>query len=808
VAQDTRSVREGAAGRRRPGLGRPRHNLPEPLSSFIGREAALAELERLQGATRLLTLTGPGGVGKTRLALQLAERLLPAYRHGAWLVELAALAEPRLVPAAVAAALGVHEQAGRPLVETLAARLARRELLLVLDNCEHLLTACAGLAERLLRGCPGLRIVATSRQPLGMAGETRWLVRPLALPAEAGGPAARLSDGEAVRLFVERARAVRPDFALTDRTASPVAEICRRLDGIPLAIELAAARVGLLAPEQIAARLDDRFRLLTGGSRNALPRHRTLRALVDWSHDLLSEPERVLFRRLSVFAGGWTLEAAEAVCHEQDALELLGQLVEKSLVAVDHQPAAPRYRMHETVRHYALERLEESGEAADVRRRHLDFYRALVEAAEPRLFGAEQQELLARLEREHDNLREALRRAAEGRDVELGLRLAGRLWRFWQVRGHLREGHAWLDRLLSRPDAATPTAGRATALNALGFLAFLQGDYDAARRPLEESLAIRRALDDRRGVVESLTNLGLLLRCRDRYEPARSHLEEALAQSRALGDPTWEGRVLNNLARLAFYAGDYVEARALHEASLAKERLVGNSWDIAIAQGDLADVAHATGDHAAARSLYAESLALWRVLRDERGIAQCLEGFALLDATAARPERAVRLLAAAALLRRRIAEPPSPARRMRLAQLLATARASLGEQAYDEVRAHGQAMSLEGAVRYALGRTQPEAAPTGAAAEPDHAGLSPREREVAAWVARGLTNRQIAAALVIGERTVDTHVRNILGKLGFDFRAQIASWATERGLAPPLPDWAPTPPRRAAPRRRSPRRGR
>lgn len=409
------------------------HNLPAQLTSFVGREAAIVHVRGLLaggGGARLVTLIGAGGAGKTRLALQVAADLLDEYPDGVWLAELAALADPALVPHAVAAAVGVHEQADRTLMATLQEALRPRQLLLVLDNCEHLVTACAAVAEALLRSCPHLRILATSRELIGIGGEIAWRVPSLDLP-EAGPSLAldQVARAEAVRLFVERAAAARPGFALTAENAPAVLQICQRLDGMPLAIELAAARMRVMSAQQIAARLDDRFRLLTGGSRVALPRQQTLRGALDWSHALLAAEEQVLFRRLAVFAGGWSLDAAEAVCAAGgitagDVVDLLGRLVDKSLVWVDEQEEGPRYRLLETIREYAAEKLEAAGEAVAVRARHYDWCLALAERAQPHLTGAEQATWLGRLEREHDNLRTALRWALDRQETAKGLQLA------------------------------------------------------------------------------------------------------------------------------------------------------------------------------------------------------------------------------------------------------------------------------------------------------------------------------------------------------------------------------------------------
>ena len=423
------------------------NNLPRQLTSFIGREREMAEVRRLLSTTRLLTLTGSGGCGKTRLALQVAADLVEAFAEGVWFVDLAPLSDPALVPQTVAATLRVREEPGRPILITLSEYLQPRHLLLVLDNCEHLVGACAELAQALLRACPHLQILATSREPLRIGGETTWRVPSLSLPDLLRLPLVEsLAEYEAVRLFTDRAEVVLPGFLVTDQNALAVAQVCHRLDGIPLAIELAATRVKVLPVHQIAARLDDRFRLLTGGSRTALPRQQTLRAVMDWSYILLSEKERTLLRRLSVFAGGWTLDAAEAVCSGNrietvEVLDLLAQLVDRSLVAVDREDAEARYRLLDTVRQYAREKLQDSGEETEVHGRHREWFLDLAERTEPELLGPEQGVWLARLEAEHDNLRAALTWSQQEEEGgEAGLRLAGALGRFWWMRGHLTEG--------------------------------------------------------------------------------------------------------------------------------------------------------------------------------------------------------------------------------------------------------------------------------------------------------------------------------------------------------------------------------
>ena len=478
----------------------------------------------LLAGTRLLTLTGTGGVGKTRLALQVAMALLDHYPQGLWLVELAPLADPDLVPRTVLAALAVQEQPGRPPLATLQEALRTRQLLLVLDNCEHLLDGCARLAEALLTACPRLQILVTSREPLGLAGETRWRVPSLSMPAldQFASPEA-VGRCEAVRLFLERAQAVQPTFALTPANAAAVAEVCARLDGIPLALELAAARLGSLGMAELAARLDQRFRLLTGGSRTALPRQQTLRATVAWSYDLLTSQEQTLFARLSVFAGGWSLEGAEAVgaggtIAAEEVLDLLARLVDKSLVlAEEAADGSTWYRLLETLRQYGQERLAAAGETAQVRRRHAAYYLALTERADRRFTGPDQLRWLDLIGREHDNLRAALtwclegdahRGGAEADDlVETGMRLAGALFWFWFFRDHHAEALVWLERALAQGSAAPATVRAKAHFGAAVFASTLH-DFARSAGHLSESIVLSRAAGDTRQLILALSVLG------------------------------------------------------------------------------------------------------------------------------------------------------------------------------------------------------------------------------------------------------------------------------------------------------------
>ncbi len=685
------------------------HNLPQPTTRFIGRDKEIAEVKDLLEKSRLLTMTGAGGCGKTRLAYRAVEDLLDQYPDGIWVAELAALSDSGLVPQAVANALRLREQPGMALNETLVEHLKDRSLLLVLDNCEHLLAACAGLADLILRECPRVRILCTSRERLGVPGEQTYRVPSLSLPEQGRAATSEgLSEYEAVRLFVDRAQLQSTSFAITDRNAHALASVCRGLDGIPLAIELAAARVRSMSVEELNQHLDDRFRLLTDGSRTALPRQQTLRALIDWSYDLLNEAEKALLCRLSVFAGGWTVDAAEKVCSgggvaDREVLDVLTSLVDKSLVVTEEKDGATRYSMLETIRQYALDRLQESDDGDAWQDRHLAHFLDLAEEAESGLVGADQKEWHNLLETEHDNLRAALRHSLTMTgDSGCGLRLAGALWRFWEGRGHLTEGRAWLFGLLATAPTDSGGSERAKALNAAGLLAFRQGDYPSARALYEESLAIYRELGDRRGIAHSLNNLGNVACEQGDYPSARALFEESLAIYRELGDRRGIAISLGNLGNVAYDQGDYPSARALYEESLAIHREMGDRWGIAASLNNLGNVACDQGDYPSARALHEESLAIRRELGDQRGIAQSLEGLAPVAAALAEPHRAARIWGAAERLREEIGAPLPPNERPRYERQVATARAALGSETFAAAWAEGRAMSMEQAIDYAL----------------------------------------------------------------------------------------------------------
>ena len=620
-----------------------RPSLPAPLTSFVGRAGAIAEVKGLLASTRLLSLVGTGGMGKTRLALRIAAGEEATAPGSAAVVELGPLSDPALVPHQVLSSLGLGEQAGHRPIETVAEALSARPMLLVLDNCEHVLDAAAETAGLLLRRCPDLRVLATSREPLNVAGETVWRVPALAVPEPvdegAAGPSlAELGGYESVRLFLDRAAAVRPDLDLDEDDAPALASLIRRLDGIPLALELAAGRMAVLSVGELAERLDDRFKLLAGGSRTSPERHRTLQAAVDWTYDSLSPQEATLFARLSVFAAAFTLEAAEAVTPGDgigpgEVLALLSCLVDKSLVVAEHGHGATRYRLLETMRHYARERLAEIPAAGAARRSaHLRWVLGLARRAEPALRGPEQGRWLEVLEATLDDLRAALSWGLAGGAPEaaVALELAATLERFWEVRGRLSEGRRWLESLL-RADTFSEPGVRASGLRSAAVLAQRQGDFEPARALHTESLDLSVQVGDARGVAAAVHGLGNLAALQGDFAAARPLYEQALALGRELGDENTVAAALTNLGTVAHNQAGFAEARALAEESLAVRRRMGDRHGIALVTGNLAYLAFQQGDFAAARRLYGESLELQRELGDRPGLANSLGNLGYLS---------------------------------------------------------------------------------------------------------------------------------------------------------------------------------
>jgi non-specific serine/threonine protein kinase len=769
------------------------YRLPAAPTPLLGRELELAAVHAhlISEGRRLVTLTGPGGCGKTRLALEAAGQIAGAFEHGVWFVDLAPLHDAALILPTIAQMLDVRNPQRRPLQDVLVGRLHDRRLLLVLDNCEHLLAGIPEVAN-LLGACPEMWMLATSREALHLMGEQVLPVQPLRLPDLADESTAEaVGRSPAAALFVQRASAADPAFHLTDGNARAVAEICVRLDGLPLAIELAAARVRIFSAEQIAARLDDRFRLLTTGPRTAPPRQQSLRATVDWSYGLLAQPERALLRRLSVFAGGWTFEAAEVVAagegvRSDAVLDLLAQLVDKSLVIAEPQHGAMRYRLHESIRQYAREQLQGVGEADTTRDRHLAYFLALAEEAEPKLRGAESQLFLDRLEEEHANLRVALEWALQpSRRDDAALRLSGALAWFWWVRSHLEDGRRWLARALDET-SGSPTA-RMKALYGEAHIAHHQRDAPTARRRLEESLALARELGDRWAESWVLHLLGRVAYYDDDTVTARSLGEESLALAEDVGDGWLIAWALHLLGLAAHIAADYPTSRDYYTRSLAIRRELGFQEGISTLTHLLGLVAVREGDLGRARTLFREGLAAARGVHGPWGMAMPLAAFAYLAAAFGQPLRAVRLGATAGAICEAYQSPLIPLFEPLLNQALDVAREALDDDAYAAAWAEGRAMALDESIAEAFAvEAGPPSRPLGKTVHLRKAArfgeLTPAELQVLRLLSGGPTTREIAAELVVSISTVDRHLTHIYTKLGVRNRAEATAFALKQGL--------------------------
>ncbi len=856
----------------------PAGNLPAEPNTFVGRERDLAELARLLGEVRVLTLCGPGGIGKTRLATRLASQLAGRFPDGAWLVELADTTDPGQLPQRAAAALGIRTEQARDISDTLAAALAPRRALLILDTCEHLVGPCAEFVFWLLTACPQLRVIATSQEPLRLHGETAWRVPPLQLPAaaarlgewdrlggragggdRAGGQSWADELPEAVLLFAERAAAARPDFRLDEATAPAVAAICRALDGMPLAIELAAARVRALAVPQIAERIDDRLSFLATGTRTAPPRQQTLRAAVDWSYELLSQPEQALLRRLSVFAG-WNLELAEQVCADEiipagQVLELLGALADKSLVATEAgSDGARRYRLPDTIRRYARERLDQAGEGPRLRRRHRDYLLEQAETAVAQAFvsgdppWSQRVSVYHKVARERANYELALADCARAGDAEAGLRICYALRAIWVTSGDVATGAAWLDRMQELGGIQPPADLRTRALMMRAELAFEQQDYQTAAACAAAGLALSREAGCGRE-AGGLRILALVALRAGRIAEARAQVAAACAAAQAAGDQWEEGLALasrgaieardgqldqaqqsleqalavlagNNgwgLALVRYGLGQLAGARQQHPAALTHLRAAVGLWEQVAARPEIARalagigwVALAQGDLELAGRSLSDSARLSLAIGHRLAIARGLEALAMLAAARDDPARAAQLAGAAQALREAAGEALSPRAAQRREQLIAAVTGILGPDQAAELLAQGRELSADAAVRLGVGEPDRRApvfaasrgragwgspvgpvSPADAAAAANGAGgpLTARELEIAVLVARGLSNRQIAAELFISPATAARHIANIFTKLDFNSRTQLALWATEHGLTEqPGPD--------------------
>ncbi|WP_305093675.1 LuxR C-terminal-related transcriptional regulator [Prescottella sp. R16] len=761
-------------------------NLPQDLTSFVGRRGEVAEVRRLLSASRLVTLTGTGGVGKTRLALQVASSIRHAFDDGAWLVEFGERRDSQLVAETVAGALGLRQQTAVPTAQIVTEYLSTRNLLLVLDNCEHLIDAIAKLAETLLRSSPGLRIIATSREPLSIAGETVLRVPPMSVPRrEDPLPPRDLAQYEATKLFVERAATAVPGFALTDDNRDTVAALCSELDGLPLPIELAAARLRSMSVYQILERLTDRFRLLTGGSRTAPGRQQTLRMSIDWSHDLCTTTEQELWRRLSIFSHGFELDAAEAIAADgldpDDLLDVVVSLVDKSILIREEYSGVVRYRMLGTLQEYGLARLVEAGEYETQRRRHRDWYQELTRRIEREWIGPAQPAWLARLTRERSNFRDALEYCTtQPGEAGNGLRIANMLYVFWVSRGLFNEGRLWFRRLLDA-QGGTPTLERVQALAAVSILAANQGDIAKGAATVIEAHDTAARLGDRAAEIlathaaghvriyagdqaEAIRLLGGIL------EAVRAGDDLLILLSTLLGLATATA-VLRDRAANDAYTTEILEITGTHGESLYR------SYALSM-QG----IALWHDDPVRARPLFEQSLRLSRDLDDLIGTAICVEALAWTATARREYRRGVILLGAADTLWTAVGNPGVviPALRYNRDQAVYVDRRSLGDRGFDAATRRGSRMTVDEIVTFAIDDRLPDAAP----ADREVSVLTPREQEVAGLVAEGLTNQAIADQLVISTRTVQGHVEHILSKLGFSSRTQIAAWVVERDRNP------------------------
>jgi predicted ATPase/DNA-binding CsgD family transcriptional regulator len=812
----------------------PRSNLPVQLTPFVGRKEVMRDVIQhlLRDDVHLLTLIGPPGIGKTRLSLEVAGRIADHFSDGVWFVNLALINDPSLAVSTIAHSLGLKQAGDRPLRESLLHFLLEKRLLLVLDNFEHVVDA-APLVVEFLSSAPGVKALVTSREALRVRGEQEFTVPPLALPKLDRLPTAeQISRYEAVQLFAQRARSANLDFHITDENALVVAAICWRLDGLPLAIELAAVRTKLLPPQALFERLGQRLAVLTGGARDLPPRHRTLRSAIDWSYNLLDESERSLFRRLGVFVGGCRLDAVDAVCNADGTshittLDSVATLVEKSLVQQTRSVDGgwPRLVLLETIKEYALEQLEESHELADVKRRHALHFLQLAQEIEPYLMGPDQTIWLDRLEEEHDNLRATLQWSqSEDGDAKLGLDMAVALGRFWSTRGYLHEGRAWLSVALSKVDSRERTPALGNALKSAGLLAYFQSDYSAARNFFEESLAILREQGNKRGIADALDGLGEIAHYEGDYKRAIllyeewlsisrelediqgianallflgyaelrlgesalsvARLEEALALTRQIGIPYRVAEALRMLGEVAVRQGDYDRATPLLQESLGLSRELENKWGIAACQGTLAWVALLQADYVQAIELLIESMLIRKETGDKGGIAWCLEKLAEIANRSGDWQRAAHLLGAAQALRDSAGSVVDMADRLDYERTAEVIHAQLGEK-FSAAWEAGYNMvlsdpSIGHAISYAL--ESKVTGPQPASTVHDTTGLTRREHEVAILIAQSKSNAEIAELLVVSKRTVETHITNILSKLNFSSRGQIAAWAINQKL--------------------------
>lgn len=681
-----------------------RPNLPVQLTSFVGRQKDIDAIGRLLEKARFITLTGPGGTGKTRLALQVAADVISRFKDGAFFVELAPISDPALVVATIASSLGILESIERPLTETVREWLTNREVLLVLDNFEQV-AAATPLVTDLLTGAPNLRVVVTSRAILRASGEHEFPVQPLRVPDPAHLPSLEsLSSYEAVALFIERAMAAHHDFAVTNESAPAVAEIAARLDGLPLALELAAARTRLLSPQAILGRLGSTLAFLAGGPRDLPARQQTLRGAIEWSYGLLEASEKTLFRRLSVFRGGWTLEAADAICLPAefglDALESLAALADQSLIRhQEGEHGEPRFAMLETIRQFGDEQLAEAGEEAEIRGRHASYFLSVAEAAEPELTSSAQ--VVDRIGHDHDNFRTTLTWAIETGSAELGFRLGYALWRFWHLRSHLREGRQWFERLLAIPNAQSPTRARALGLTGAAGIAYWQNDYPVAEAWYLEIEAIYRDLGDQPALSDALFNTASMAAIRGDLEEAVRQFSEGETIARQIGDEKLVMRHLGAKGYGALMTDDFATARPLIEETLALAKSVGSEFERAGGYHMVAQVDRLEGNYDKAAVKYRKAIEIFRDLGASAPIIEPLQGLAAVEVASGDPLRGVRLLGGVDAIRDRIGGGPPP-EWIRLGDPVSDARQAIGDEQVEQALAEGRAMADDEIVRYAL----------------------------------------------------------------------------------------------------------
>jgi predicted ATPase/DNA-binding CsgD family transcriptional regulator len=780
------------------------HNLPAQPTPILGREGDVRMVvdKLLRDDFRLVTLVGPGGVGKTRLAVQVAEEVAHHFADGVWFIALSTITDPALVVPTITQTLDLHSPPGQSLaaLDLVKSGLRDCDTLLVLDNFEQLMPAGQAIAD-IMSSCPGIKVLATSRSPLQLRGEQEFPVPPLALPAAGNRVASvdALRQYSAVALFQERAVAVRPDFELTQTNADTVVEICARLDGLPLAIELVAARVKLLQPQAILPRLQKRLQLLTGGAQDLPGRQQTMRSAIDWSYGLLSPDEQQLFRGLSVFVGGWTLEAAETVCEPGDfsglVLDGMGSLINKSLLRQVETPDAqgePRYDMLETIREFAAERLEEAGEAEAQRKAHAHYFADFAERVEPQLTGATQKECIDRLDREHDNLRAALKWSLHTPDgAEVGMRLTGALGRFWSARDYLAEGRQWVESILARREATEPTVLRAKALDAGARLADNRNDWAAVRAYSLESIAIKERLGDMVNMAGRYILLAKAATAEEDFDAARELLEKGVEVALRANDDLGYAHCANGLGELARLLGDYDTARRYYEDCLAIFRKTGHSQGVGFSLHNLAHVYLHDGDHESAGALLDEAMALYRVLGNRLGTAMCVAAMSGVALGQGEPQRAARLLGAAQALLESVGALLDPADVMEYRRNEATTRARLGEAAFLAAWAEGHAMTpdqvtaIEGVSE--AGSAEPQASAPGRNGVPiasgqQVSGLSARELDVLRLIAEGLSDADVASRLILSPHTVRAHLRNIYSKIGVASRSAATRYAADHGL--------------------------